>query len=98
MSPPGAGKTTTLEGGRARDAGRVTPEGDGLVHLAADELFKLLNQKAVAVGESVLRTLCLLAEGWMAQMHSSRSRSSSLAHLHSHALVRPHTHARTQAT
>lgn len=48
---PGAGKTFTLEGPRAKDSGRVSSDGDGVVHHAIDELFRILNQKAVAVGE-----------------------------------------------
>ncbi|GBF93794.1 hypothetical protein Rsub_06126 [Raphidocelis subcapitata] len=42
----GSGKTTTLEGGGGAD---------GLVALAAAELFELLHAKAVAVGEAVAR-------------------------------------------
>lgn len=52
-APPhhaGAGKTTTLEGSRPKDGTKQGPQGDGLVHLAVDELFKMLNQKAAAVG------------------------------------------------
>jgi hypothetical protein len=60
----GAGKTFTLEGSRAKDSGRSSSEGDGVVHFAIDELFKLLNQKAASVGE---RLLCW---GW--RMSSSR--------------------------
>ena len=40
----------TIEGARARDS-KTSPEGDGLVHLAIDVLYKLLNDKAVSVGE-----------------------------------------------
>ncbi|KAI8465646.1 MAG: P-loop containing nucleoside triphosphate hydrolase protein [Monoraphidium minutum] len=50
----GSGKTTALEGSRGRDA-RGGPEGDGLVHLAADELFELIHGKAVLVGEAVAK-------------------------------------------
>lgn len=46
----GSGKTTTLEGSRGRDT-RGSPDGDGLVHLAIDELFQLVHGKAVTVGE-----------------------------------------------
>ncbi len=46
----GSGKTTTLEGGRGKDT-RGTSDGDGLVHLAIDELFELVHGKAVSVGE-----------------------------------------------
>jgi hypothetical protein len=46
----GSGKTTTLEGSRARDT-RGSPDGDGLVHLAIDELYQLVHGKAVTVGE-----------------------------------------------
>jgi hypothetical protein len=52
-SPPtpraGSGKTTLLEGVRAKDA-KSGAEGDGLVHLAIDELFRQLNNKAVSIG------------------------------------------------
>jgi hypothetical protein len=54
---PGAGKTFTLEGPRAKDSGRVTSEGEGVVHHAIDELFRILNQKAVAVGERKSKSL-----------------------------------------
>lgn len=47
----GSGKTTTLEGGRGKDR-RGSPDGDGLVHLAIDELFELVHGKAVTVGAS----------------------------------------------
>ncbi len=47
----GSGKSYTLEGSRSRDAGGASPQGDGAVHYAADELFKLLHQRAVAVGK-----------------------------------------------
>lgn len=29
---------------------RNSPEGDGIVHQAVDELFKVLNEKAVSIG------------------------------------------------
>ena len=45
----GAGKTLTIEGSRARDS-KSSSEGDGIVHLAVDALYKLLNDKAVSVG------------------------------------------------
>lgn len=48
----GAGKTTTIEGSRAHDS-KTSPEGDGVVHQAIDILFKLLNDKAVSVGDKV---------------------------------------------
>ena len=40
----------TIEGSRARDS-KSSSEGDGLAHLAVDTLFKMLNDKAVSVGE-----------------------------------------------
>ena len=46
----GAGKTASLEGGKAKDSIKNSDQGDGLVHLAIDELFRLINQKAAAVG------------------------------------------------
>ncbi len=46
--PSGSGKTLLLEGSRGKERG--SPEGGGLVHLALDELFKLLAEKAAAVG------------------------------------------------
>lgn len=48
----GAGKTSTLEGLRGRDTWG-TEEGDGVVHLAIDELFGLVHGKAIAVGECI---------------------------------------------
>jgi hypothetical protein len=48
-TPAGSGKTTTLEGSRGIDT-RGGAEGNGLVHLACDTLFELLQAKAVAVG------------------------------------------------
>eukprot|EP00878_Enallax_costatus_P035224 GHUV01039231.1.p1 GENE.GHUV01039231.1~~GHUV01039231.1.p1 ORF type:complete len:419 (+),score=96.69 GHUV01039231.1:574-1830(+) len=50
----GSGKTTTLEGGRGKDR-RGSSDGDGLVHLAIDELFELVHGKAVTVGEAVAK-------------------------------------------
>eukprot|EP00983_Pelagomonas_calceolata_P008211 268715-Pelagomonas_calceolata.AAC.1 len=47
----GAGKTTSLEGGKAKDSIKNSDQGDGLVHLAIDELFRMINHKAAAVGE-----------------------------------------------
>jgi len=47
----GSGKTTSLEGMR-RD-GKAASEGDGAVHLVCDALFRLLNDKAVHVGDRV---------------------------------------------
>eukprot|EP00198_Chlamydomonas_reinhardtii_P008600 XP_001697937.1 predicted protein [Chlamydomonas reinhardtii] len=47
----GTGKTLLLEGSRGKE--RHSSEGNGLVHIAIDELFKLLNEKAVAVGNAV---------------------------------------------
>ncbi|WIA40562.1 hypothetical protein OEZ86_013904 [Tetradesmus obliquus] len=49
-----SGKTTTLEGSRGRDT-RGSPDGDGLVHLAIDELFQLVHGKAVTVAEAVAK-------------------------------------------
>lgn len=46
----GAGKSSTLEGTRGRETWGTT-DGDGLVHLAIDELFGLVHGKAVTVGE-----------------------------------------------
>jgi hypothetical protein len=46
----GSGKTFLLEGTRAKDVTRMGTEGDGVVHLAADELFKQLHQRAAAIG------------------------------------------------
>jgi hypothetical protein len=46
----GAGKSSTLEGTRGRETWGTT-DGDGLVHLAVDELFGLVHGKAVTVGE-----------------------------------------------
>ncbi len=40
----------SLEGGKAKDSIRNSDQGDGLVHLAIDELFRLIHQKAAAVG------------------------------------------------
>jgi hypothetical protein len=55
----GSGKTLTIEGSRARDS-KTSSEGDGLVHYGIDVLYKLLNDKAVAVGELVtMATSCL---------------------------------------
>ncbi|KAF8055598.1 SYP52 [Scenedesmus sp. PABB004] len=56
----GAGKTSTLEGARARaprpgGGGDAGAEGDGLVHHAIDELFALLHGKAVSIGEAVAK-------------------------------------------
>ncbi|GAX79109.1 hypothetical protein CEUSTIGMA_g6549.t1 [Chlamydomonas eustigma] len=48
----GSGKTLTIEGSRARDS-KTSSEGDGLVHHGINVLYKLLNDKAVAVGERV---------------------------------------------
>jgi hypothetical protein len=48
----GSGKTTALEGGRARDPRGGGADSGGLVHLAADALFELVHSKAVAVGEA----------------------------------------------
>eukprot|EP00775_Hariotina_reticulata_P000828 gene828-1146_t len=50
----GSGKTTTLEGGRGKDT-RGGADGDGLVHLAIDEIFELIHGKAVSVGEAVAK-------------------------------------------
>ena len=49
----GAGKTMTIEGSRARDT-KSGSDGDGLAHQAIDTLFKMLNDKAVSVGELVV--------------------------------------------
>lgn len=40
---------------------RNSTEGDGVVHQAMDELFKVLNEKAVVVGECgvVCRSMCV---------------------------------------
>lgn len=46
----GSGKTFLLEGTRAKDVTRMGSDGDGLVHLAADELFKQLHQRAATIG------------------------------------------------
>ena len=43
----------TIEGSRARDS-KSSSEGDGLAHLAIDTLFKMLNDKAVSVGQLVI--------------------------------------------
>lgn len=48
----GSGKTTLLEGGRGKDR-RGSSDGDGLVHLAIDELFELVHGKAVTVGKTL---------------------------------------------
>lgn len=45
----GSGKTATLEGRAGRETWG-TSEGDGLVHLAVDELFGLVHGKAITVG------------------------------------------------
>ncbi|KAG2485692.1 hypothetical protein HYH03_015577 [Edaphochlamys debaryana] len=47
----GSGKTLLMEGSSGKE--RHSPEGGGLVHLAVDELFRLLGEKAVAVGSAV---------------------------------------------
>ncbi|KAL6745189.1 P-loop containing nucleoside triphosphate hydrolase protein, partial [Haematococcus lacustris] len=52
LGATGSGKTFSLEGGRAQDAGRGSSQGDGLVHLTADACFRLLQHKAAAVGEA----------------------------------------------
>ncbi|GIL90778.1 hypothetical protein Vretifemale_18507, partial [Volvox reticuliferus] len=44
----GSGKTHLLEGSQGKE--RNSPEGNGLVHIAVDELFKLMTEKAVYVG------------------------------------------------
>uniref|UniRef100_A0A7S3VM07 Kinesin motor domain-containing protein n=1 Tax=Dunaliella tertiolecta TaxID=3047 RepID=A0A7S3VM07_DUNTE len=49
----GAGKTTSLEGGKAKDSIKNSDQGDGLVHLAIDELFRMINHKAAAVGDLI---------------------------------------------
>jgi hypothetical protein len=46
----GAGKSSMLEGTRGRETWGTT-DGDGLVHLAVDELFGLVHGKAVTVGK-----------------------------------------------
>ena len=46
----GSGKTTTLEGSRGKESLPSTVKGDGIVHLAIDELFQHLHWKAAAVG------------------------------------------------
>jgi hypothetical protein len=52
----GSGKTTTLEGRKGRETWG-TADGDGLVHLAIDELFGLVHGKAITVGEQKLMSL-----------------------------------------
>jgi hypothetical protein len=59
----GSGKTLTLEGGSGQDS-RGGSDGDGLVHLCADELFSLLHTKANAVGVCGPRMRSHLL-GWM---------------------------------
>ncbi|KAF5831835.1 P-loop containing nucleoside triphosphate hydrolase protein [Dunaliella salina] len=49
----GAGKTLSLEGGKAKDSIKNSDQGDGLVHLAIDELFRMINHKASAVGDLI---------------------------------------------
>lgn len=46
----GSGKTSTLEGSKGRETWGTT-DGDGLVHLAIDELFGLVHGKAITIGE-----------------------------------------------
>jgi hypothetical protein len=53
----GSGKTRTLEGSRGRETWGTT-DGDGLVHLAIDELFGLVHGKAITIGEAP----CTLAQ------------------------------------
>eukprot|EP00877_Chromochloris_zofingiensis_P013932 jgi/Chrzof1/8793/Cz03g24220.t1 len=54
----GSGKTTSLEGGRGKDA-KGSSEGDGLVHLAIDELYDLIHGKAVTIGGFLALELCV---------------------------------------
>lgn len=49
-SAAGAGKTATLEGSKGRETWG-TADGDGLVHLAIDEIFGLVHGKAITIGE-----------------------------------------------
>ena len=73
----GSGKTTTLEGGRGKDT-RGSSEGDGLMHLAIDELFELLHGKAVTVGEGGRASHALRhAQPWSA--HAARGRRAAAA-------------------
>ncbi|GFR45898.1 hypothetical protein Agub_g7354, partial [Astrephomene gubernaculifera] len=51
FGPTGSGKTLLLEGSRGKE--RHSPEGNGLVHIGVEELFKLLNEKAVHVGNAM---------------------------------------------
>lgn len=50
LLPAGSGKTSTLEGVSVQNK-PGSSEGEGLMHLAIDELFALMHGKAVAVGE-----------------------------------------------
>jgi len=50
----GSGKTSTLDGSKGRETWS-TADGDGLVHLAIDELFTLVHGKAVTIGQCYIR-------------------------------------------